>query len=131
MSVATVRLLFSVLLIGCVALPVLALAQDLQATPATSYDQQERESAEMPAEWFACKKRADCGLVSVPCMPSLAVRADKKELAQAAICKAHGDNCPASCDASILDVSKAECRKGECITLFQKKVSKPKPQAKP
>lgn len=112
------RMLLWVLALCLLPLSVRVFAQDKVLMDAGQFDARERKAASMPSEWFLCAHTAECGLVSVPCLPSLAVRADKISEAQAAICQSHDDNCPPACDASVQDTSSALCNHGQCSTVF-------------
>ena len=80
----------------------------------TTYDGTMRKAARLQPEWFACQTTADCALLSIPCMASLAVSAAHKNEAQAAIDKKF--NPSFGCDATMIDNSFAICEKGQCLT---------------
>ena len=78
------------------------------------YDIQTRKEFNMHPEWFACNVTADCTLVAVPCMASLAVSVKFKIAAQNAIDQKLGSF--HGCDGSMVDYSKAVCDKRQCVT---------------
>jgi hypothetical protein len=97
---------------------VIFLILSVQTTSAhhlDDYDARIREEAKLPAEWFNCKTKDDCGLVSVPCQSDLAVNAMHADEAREALIQA----IPFCLGSSISDTESA-CEHRECVTKSTK-----------
>ncbi len=79
------------------------------------FDARIRSEAKLPAEWFKCKSKDDCGLVSVPCQSDLAVNKDHVDEAREALVKA----IPFCLGSSISDTDSV-CEHHECLTNSNK-----------
>jgi len=56
-----------------IVVSLLAFIGDAAAHHLDNYDARIRAEAQLFAEWFSCKSKNDCALVSVPCRSGLAV----------------------------------------------------------
>ena len=100
-------ILFAVSLIFCV--PALAAEE--------RYDIKIRKQFNLPVSWFACNTTADCAMIPLPCLASLAVGASHDIEAQKRICDLR--SCTEGCDSSMKDNTYAACEEGQCVTKMR------------
>jgi hypothetical protein len=101
---------FAFLLIG-----FFAFIQDAVAHHLEDYDAHIRAEAKLPDEWFSCKKKDDCTLVSVPCRSGLAVNSVHMGEAREALITAFP-----FCLGQSIDDTEAACEHGQCVTKSEK-----------
>ncbi len=88
-----------------------ACAREAAAHHLDEYDARIRAEANLPADWFNCKKAEECELVSVPCQSGLAVSASHSEEAQELL-----NHHYYFCLGSSLDDTEAACEARRCVT---------------
>lgn len=94
---------------------LLALTKDAVAHHLEHYDVHIRAEAKLPSEWFNCKKKDDCTLVSVPCRSSLAVNSTHVDEAREALITAFP-----FCLGQSIDDTEAVCEHSQCVTKPEK-----------
>lgn len=98
-----------------VVMVLLALTENVAAHHLDDYDVRMRSQAKLPADWFNCKTKVDCTLVSVPCQSGLAVNSDHEDEAREALISAIP-----FCLGQSYDDTEATCEHGQCATKMTK-----------
>jgi hypothetical protein len=94
-----------------VVMSMLALTENVAAHHLDDYDARIRSQAKLPADWFSCKTKDDCTLVSVPCESGLAVNSSHVDEAREALITAIP-----FCLGQSYDDTEATCEHGQCAT---------------
>jgi hypothetical protein len=79
------------------------------------YDTRIHAEIKLPAEWFICRREADCALVSVPCQSGLAANAGHVDEAREVLTNRYP-----FCLGTSLSDTKAACEERQCVTKLTK-----------
>jgi hypothetical protein len=98
-----------------IVVSLLAFIGDAAAHHLDNYDARIRAEAQLFAEWFSCKSKNDCALVSVPCRSGLAVNSAHVDDAKEALIRTFP-----FCLGTSLDDTEAACERRQCVTKPKK-----------